>query len=71
MRSGFYGSGESFLFQNVLNGVKVFEATLENTFFIYSAEDGFGMGSEDHFGLFVQNDLTNGTTRTCKTYSND
>lgn len=46
MREGFWGTGESFLFELTETGAKTYHATLENNLFCFSDEDGFGLGSQ-------------------------
>jgi hypothetical protein len=44
---------------------------MENLFFCHCDQEGFGMGAEDHYGLFFSECLTKGSTHSCKTYNND
>lgn len=69
----FFGSGEAFLFKldQDQSSVVVFGSTLENLHFVYCDSDGFGFGSDPYYGLFIDPELTKGSTHACKTYAND
>lgn len=69
----FFGSGESFLFKLDADqsSAVTFGSTMENLFFVYCAADGLGLGSDPHYGLFIDPELTRGSSHACKTYSND
>ena len=43
---------------------------MENQFFCYCDKTGIGMGSDEHFGLFVDSSMSKGSTFPCKTYGN-
>jgi hypothetical protein len=43
---------------------------MENCFFCYSDHEGFGFGADEHFGLYVQENLSKGSSHPCKTYAN-
>ena len=44
---------------------------MHNLFFNFCNDTGIGFGSDPHFGLLVDETLTNGSTHTCRTYDND
>lgn len=72
-KSTFYGNGESFLFKLDADqsSAATFGATLDNLFFVYCGSDGVGLGSDPHYGLFLEPEMTRGSTHACKTYAND
>lgn len=70
-RDGFFGTGESFLFKFSKDTVCVFNSSFNNDLYCFADEDGFGMGSDNHYGLFVSCCLRKGSTHICKTYLND
>ena len=39
--------------------------------FCYCDTKGFGLGADEHFGLYIEENLRRGQTFTCKTYMND
>jgi hypothetical protein len=41
----FYGTGECLVFSFCNKDLKVYPASMENNYFIFSNENGFGMGS--------------------------
>lgn len=49
----------------------VYRSTGSNTFFCYSNNDGIGFGADNHFGLFIEESLSKGSTHECKTYANE
>lgn len=69
--SGFFGTGEAFLFRFFQKTLKVYKSSFRNSLYCFADEDGFGMGSDNHYGLFVEKNLRNGSSHTCKTYLND
>jgi len=70
-RPNFFGTGESFLFKVFPKSLKVFKSTFNNDLYCFADEDGFGMGSDNHYGLFIDKSLRKGSSHTCKTYLND
>ena len=42
-----------------------------NDLYCFGDEDGFGFGSDPHYGLFVENSLKKGFSFECQTYKND
>jgi len=67
----FYGTGESFLFQ--LNpALTVHSWKGENSYFIQGNNDSLAFGAGDgRFGLWLDGDLNQGRSQTCKTFGND
>lgn len=72
IKDDFYGTGESFLFKvdNKNKDLAIYTATMENVFFLFCDTAGIGMGSDAHYGLFIDKTLNFGSTHTCKTYAN-
>jgi len=71
-KDGYFGTGESFLFKYTPDkGVFVYGSTGSNNFYNYCASEGFGWGSDPHFGLFIDQSLVTGSTHACQTFSND
>ena len=71
IREKFYGNGECFLFDIKKDGTNYYPASLLNDLFFFSDEDGFGFGSEEHYGLFIDKSLRKGSSYHCKTYNNE
>lgn len=71
LRDSFFGTGECFLFKFKGDELYVYNATTVNNLYCLADEDGFGMGSGNHYGLFVDKELRKGSSYTCKTYNND
>eukprot|EP01127_Copromyxa_protea_P023589 TRINITY_DN888_c0_g1_i1.p1 TRINITY_DN888_c0_g1~~TRINITY_DN888_c0_g1_i1.p1 ORF type:complete len:509 (-),score=46.25 TRINITY_DN888_c0_g1_i1:31-1557(-) len=70
-RTGFYGSGESFLFQ-IQPDPHVYYWTEKNTYFMHSSDDGIAMGGErGRFGVWVDAEFHHGTSAPCITFDND
>lgn len=69
----FFGTGETFLFrvEPDFSQLTVYNATLENYWFLMCDTEGIGIGSDPHFGLYVDKELTQGSSHRCKTFSND
>lgn len=44
---------------------------MANGYYHYVSAEGIGFGSDPHFGLFIDSNLSKGSTHACKTYSND
>lgn len=44
---------------------------MTNSFFCYCNKDGVGLGSDPHFGLFIEENLQSGSSHKCLTYSNE
>lgn len=70
-KDGFFGTGESFLFKFCNDTVYVYNSSFNNDLYCFADEDGFGMGSDNHYGLFIDSSLRKGSTHICKTYLND
>ena len=56
--------------EEATQGFECFHSTRANDFFFFCGEEGFGMGSDPHYGLFVANNLLDGSTHYCKTFDN-
>lgn len=67
----FFGTGESFLFKLKNGELYVYSATMLNTFYCFVDDDGFGLGTGNHYGLFIDKTLRHGSSHNCKTYNND
>ena len=67
----FFGTGESFLFKVKGQDVSVYNSSFRNDLYCFADEDGFGMGSDNHYGLFIDKSLRKGSTHTCQTYLNE
>lgn len=70
MRAGSrsYGSGECFVFRVVGEELEVFNWTRENSFFQVSSHEHLAIGGGGHFALWLDEDLSVGTTADCKTF---
>lgn len=55
--SNFFGTGESFLFKVKGKDVTVYNSSFRNDLYCFADEDGFGMGSDNHYGLFIDKSL--------------
>lgn len=51
--------------------VYVYHPTYKNDFYCFTDEDGFGLGSDPHYGLFINSDLNKGFSFKCETYNNN
>ena len=49
----------------------VYQSTMNNTYFSYCDNSGIGFGSDPHFGLFIDESLTKGSSHACRTFNND
>lgn len=49
----------------------MYGSTGDNDFFLFSGEEGFGLGGDPGFGLWVDESLVTGRSRGCRTYGND
>ncbi len=49
----------------------IYKSSMQNLFFCYCNNDGIGFGSDPHFGLFIDQSLTSGSTHSCKTFLNE
>jgi hypothetical protein len=67
----FFGTGESFLFKLIDDVIYVYNSTFNNDLYCFADEDGFGMGSDNHYGLFVDQSLKKGSSHVCQTYLNE
>lgn len=66
----YYGTGESFLF-SFHPEFQVFPWTGENTFFVKGNNESLIVGGGDgNFGLWLDGDLYQGRTQSCKTFDN-
>jgi len=67
----FYGTGESFLFR--FDGhVHVYSWTGENSYFIKGNNESLAIGAGDgRFGLWLDGDLNQGRSQSCKTFANE
>jgi len=67
----FYGTGESFLF--AMNPkLQIYSWTGENSYFIQGNNESLAIGAGDgRFGLWLDGDLNQGRTQTCKTFGNE
>ena len=45
--------------------MKIYNTTFNNDLYCFADEDGFGMGSDNHYGIFVDKNLRKGSTHTC------
>ena len=72
-KDSFFGSGEAFLFKldPEQASAVIFGSTLENLHFVYCASDGIGFGADPYYGLFIDPELTNGSSHACQTFAND
>eukprot|EP01017_Pseudomicrothorax_dubius_P004564 TRINITY_DN10942_c0_g9_i1.p1 TRINITY_DN10942_c0_g9~~TRINITY_DN10942_c0_g9_i1.p1 ORF type:complete len:618 (-),score=131.03 TRINITY_DN10942_c0_g9_i1:1051-2904(-) len=73
IEGGYYGSGEAFLFKFEENddNIKVFHWTGMNNFIMYADSDGFGIGADPGYGLFVDKELLQGQSVACETFANE
>lgn len=78
MKESYYGTGESFLFKVTVTigllqeeGVVIYHSTMENLYYCYCNMEGIGFGSDPHYGLFIENCLTRGSSHSCRTFGND
>ncbi|XP_046440249.1 oxidation resistance protein 1-like isoform X13 [Daphnia pulex] len=67
----FYGTGESLLF--VINPkMQIYPWSGDNSYFIQGNNESLAIGAGDgRFGLWLDGDLNQGRTQTCKTFGND
>lgn len=72
VKDDFYGTGESFLFKldTKNKDLAIYTSTMQNCFFCYCDHEGIGMGSDEHYGLFIDSSLNKGSSHCCKTYAN-
>lgn len=72
LKDDFYGTGESFLFKvdSHNKDLAIYTATMQNCYFCYCDKEGIGMGSDEHYGLFIDCTLNKGSSHCCKTYAN-
>jgi len=65
----YYGSGESFLFTfRSTRSLEVFRWSHRNSFFQMGKADSLAMGGGDHFGLYVDAELLDGSSGACETF---
>jgi len=48
-----------------------YHSTMQNFYFCFCSRDGLGMGSDEHFGVYVNKTLTKGDSRHCRTFANE
>lgn len=65
------GTGESFLFECRQTDLVLYGSTDANPFYVWTGEEGFGLGGDPGFGLWVDESLRTGRSRGCRTYGND
>jgi hypothetical protein len=71
--TGFYGDDTSFLFKILDDeSVKIWKTTGENNYIVFSDHNciAFGGGS-GKFGLWIDQELYNGHSESCKAFGND
>lgn len=71
LKDAFFGTGDSFVFKAAPDGVYTYVATSLNELYCFADADGFGFGSEPHYGLFVDHSLLKGFSFACQTYKNE
>lgn len=67
----FYGTGTCFLFKINNEDITIYRSSMQNEYFIACDEEGFGMGSDPFYGIFVENNLSQGSSHFCNTFNND
>lgn len=65
----YYGSGECFLFTNV-PWYKEFQWTCQDTMFMFSNDECIAMGGGGNFGLYLNADLSKGSSKHSNTFDN-
>ena len=65
----YYGNGECFLFTTVPE-YQAFHWTCRNSMFMYSTDDSLALGGGGGFGLFLNSDLSQGSSSACDTFGN-
>ncbi len=56
---------------NQKSEVYVYVATSINELYCFADNDGFGFGSEPHYGLFIDHSLRKGFSFPCQTFKNE
>lgn len=65
----YFGSGESFLFSFKSNKFAKYTWTRNNSYFMLASQRiGMAMGGGGHFGLYLNSDLTRGSSDKCDTF---
>ncbi|KAF4322780.1 hypothetical protein BBO99_00001395 [Phytophthora kernoviae] len=69
----YYGTGESFLFTfaspNAAGGFVKYQWSRKNSYFMLCSEDSLIMGGGGNFGLFLDSDLSSGSSGACETFN--
>ncbi|KAL3671520.1 hypothetical protein V7S43_003440 [Phytophthora oleae] len=69
----YYGTGESFLFsfasQNAAGGFVKYQWSRKNSYFMLCSDESLIMGGGGNFGLFLDSDLSRGSTGACETFN--
>lgn len=66
----YYGNGECFLFKATPE-FQVFRWTMANSMLMFSNDDSIAMGGGGGFGLFLNSDLSQGSSAVCNTFQNE
>jgi hypothetical protein len=67
-RAGYYGSGESFVFE-FAPAFRRYAWTGDNSFFMMSSADALAVGGGSNFAFFVDKEILNGTSGACTTFN--
>ncbi|OWZ24459.1 hypothetical protein PHMEG_000466 [Phytophthora megakarya] len=69
----YYGTGESFLFSfadpSAAGGFVKYQWSRKNSYFMLCSEESLIMGGGGNFGLFLDSDLSAGTSGACETFN--
>lgn len=69
----YYGTGESFLFSfaspNAAGGFAKYQWSRKNSYFMLCSDESLIMGGGGNFGLFLDSDLSSGTSGACETFN--
>ncbi|KAG6597984.1 Oxidation resistance protein 1 [Phytophthora cinnamomi] len=69
----YYGTGESFLFSfsnaSTAGGFMKYQWSRKNSYFMLCSDESLIMGGGGNFGLFLDSDLSRGTSGACETYN--
>ena len=68
--SGYYGTGESFLWDVSGGKVRSHRWSRQNSHFLHSSATALMMGSGDHCGLSIDSELLHGSSGACATFRN-
>ena len=70
IRPSYYGESDSIVFSGFpASNFRVFGTTGKNNFYQLANEDSVAMGGGGDFALFLDDDLTSGTSGPCKTFN--